>query len=584
MKHTLAAALARAAKQLATPDFTPLSAEQIQLTRAKENAHGDWASNLALVLAPKLQAAPRQLAGQLVELLEPIEGIAKCEVAGPGFINFFLSPDASLTVIGQILDQAERFGELQLGAGCKAQVEFVSANPTGPLHIGHGRGAAYGATIANLLTAAGYSVQREYYVNDAGRQMDILAISVWLRCLECLGETLSFPEGAYQGDYVKRLAEQLCNEHGEQFLRSADDVFAELPTDGSKAQADKRLDALIVRAKILLGEPLYRKIYVYALNSIRQDIEHDLADFGVVFDRWFSEQSLSSSGEIDAALKQLRDQDHLYDHQGASWFRATQFGDSKDRVVIRENGEKTYFASDIAYFKNKRDRGFNRCIYILGADHHGYVARIKAIAKALNDDPNSVEIKLVQFANLYEDGEKVAMSTRAGKFVTLRQLREDIGTDAARFFYVMRRCEQHMDFDLELARKKSADNPVYYVQMAHARVNAVFRQLGERGYSYDKAIGLSNLTLLSEPHERELVDKLEQYPETLQRAAEALEPHLLTHYLRELAQGLHTYYNAHVFLVEHEALRNARLTLIHAVKQVIANGLKLLGVNAPESM
>jgi arginyl-tRNA synthetase len=472
---------------------------------------------------------------------------------------------------------------VNVGDGQKVIIEFVSANPTGPLHVGHGRGAAYGDALARLLRAAGYDVHTEYYVNDAGRQMNILAVSVWLRYLELCGEELDFPANAYQGDYVWDIAASIHRNKGEELHCRIDDVFVGVPPDeplgGDK---EEHIDGLIRRAKDLLGEN-YDLVFDQGLNEITDNIRRDLAEFGVEFDHWFSERSLHQSGEMEKAIETLEKNGHLYEKEGAKWFRSTDFGDEKDRVVVRDNGQTTYFASDIAYHLDKLDRGYQRLIDIWGADHHGYVARVKAALQALNAEKDRFEVLLVQFAILYRGGEKLAMSTRSGEFVTLRELRNEVGNDAARFFYVMRKCEQHMDFDLDLAKSQSSDNPVYYVQYAHARICSVLAQLSERDMQIPDADS-ADLQLLTEDHEKDIMNQLARYPEVIENAALNHEPHQVAYYLRELANDFHTYYNSYQFLVEDQALRDARLVLIQATRQVLSSGLDLLGVSAPESM
>ncbi|MDJ0653023.1 MAG: arginine--tRNA ligase [Xanthomonadales bacterium] len=563
---------------------------EVVVERTRSIEHGDFASNVALTLAKPARRAPREIAEEIIDRLLSNKNVEKVELAGPGFINFYLTQHSLQSVITQILAQGDDYGQGYDGNGTRVQVEFVSANPTGPLHVGHGRGAAYGATLSNILEAAGYHVQREYYVNDAGRQMDILATSVWLRYLELGGTQVAFPANGYQGDYIYDVARTVRQDHGDDLRRSAQEVSDGLPEDGigddpeAKDQREVHIDALVLRAKQALGDEQYGVCYEAALNAMVDDIREDLARFNVVYDNWFSERELASSGSVQRALDQLREQSHLYEKDGAQWLRATEFGDEKDRVVIREDGRTTYFASDIAYFLNKVERGFDRTIYVLGADHHGYVARLRAAASGLGKDPEMLEIPLVQFAHLYRHGEKVQMSTRSGKFVTLRELREEVGTDAARFFYVMRSHDQHLDFDLDLAKSQSQDNPVYYIQYAHARVASMFRKLDDKGYSHNSAIGAAALERLTEPHENTVMRSLAQYPEVISAAARKRAPHLMAHYLRDLAQDFHSYYNAHQVLVDDEDLRNARLNLSQAVGQVLANGLKLLGVSAPDSM
>ncbi|MEN9596883.1 MAG: hypothetical protein RL236_1317, partial [Pseudomonadota bacterium] len=556
----------------------------VHIERTRDTAHGDFATNIALMLAKPAKTNPRQLAEQIIAALPINEAISKVEIAGAGFINFFMNSNAQYQVIADIHAAGRLFGKSQIGAGKKVQVEFVSANPTGPLHVGHGRGAAYGSVVGNLLTATGFEVHREYYVNDAGRQMDILATSVWLRYLEACGETFTFPSNAYRGDYVRDIAQKLVESHGKNYSHSTATVFADLPLDEPEGgNKDDYIDALILRAKALLNDG-YRVVFDAGLNDILSDIKDDLAEFGTTYNQWFSERSLMDDGSIERSLAVLKSNNYLYEKDGATWFKSSELGDEKDRVVIRDNGQYTYFASDIAYHWNKLERGFDVLIDIWGADHHGYIARVRAALTALGADQTKLNVLLVQFANLWRGTEKVSMSTRSGEFVTLRELRDEVGRDAARFFYVMRRSEQHMDFDLELAKSKSNENPVFYVQYAHARVCSVFRQLTEKGFTQDVALGMTNLAELTAEHETALLTTLARYPEVIERAATQYEPHLIINYLRELATDFHTYYNAHQFLVESDTVRNARLNLITAIRQVLVNGLTLLGISTPEVM
>lgn len=567
------------AQSLLPSDLMP----QVRVDHTRDKAHGDFATNLAMVLAKPAGKAPREMAELIVAALPEAAWLVKVEIAGPGFINFFVADDSKFSVVPAILEQGEAYGCSDAGGGQSVLVEFVSANPTGPLHVGHGRGAAYGASLSNLLEAAGYQVTREYYVNDAGRQMDILATSVWLRYLELLGERFSFPTNGYQGDYIRDIAEEVKSRVGEALHRSVEEVYAGVPKDAPAGDKEAHIDGLIAAAKQLLGEQ-YALVHRVALESILGDIREDLAEFRVTFDNWFSEQSLFDSGLVDAVIEKLQQASFIYEKEGALWFRSTAFGDEKDRVVVRDNGVKTYFASDIAYHLNKFERGFEHLIDIWGADHHGYIPRVKAALKALALNDAALEVLLVQFATLWRGGERVPMSTRSGQFVTLRELREEVGTDAARFFYVMRKSEQHMDFDLDLAKSQSNDNPVYYIQYAHARIASVLRQAEEKGMAWNRQVGVENLNLLEEEVEKEIAALLVRFPELIARAATSREPHLVAYYLRDLAHKLHSYYNSTPFLVEDAALRHARLTLVAAVKQVIYNGLALLGVSAPETM
>lgn len=563
----------------------PIDPTTAAVERTRDAAHGDFATSVALRLAKSAGRRPRELAQAIVDALPPTPVIERTEIAGAGFINFFLARDAGAAELMRVHELGTRYGENTLGQGQRVLVEFVSANPTGPLHVGHGRQAAYGATLANLLAAAGFAVQREYYINDAGRQMDILAASAWLRYLEIGGEHLDFPVNAYRGDYVVGIASQLREMVGAALHRSAAEVFADLPPDApGGGDKDTYIDAVIARMRQLLGPEGFRHVLGISLQAMLADIRDDLEGFGVAFDRWFPERSLEESGAIERALAVLERQGRLYVRDGATWFRATEFGDEKDRVVVRENGQKTYFASDIAYHLDKRARGFDRLIDVLGADHHGYVARVRAGLEALGEPGDCLEVTLIQFVSLFRGGEKVPMGKREAQFVTLRQLREEVGNDACRLFYLMRSHDQPLDFDLELAKSRSNENPVYYLQYAHARVASVMKQLEARGLSFDRDTALASLTLLSSTHEQAVLSALTRYPELVAQAAANRAPHALVHYLRELAHAFHTWYNAEQFIVDDAPLRNARLALALGVAQVMRNGLALLGVSAPETM
>lgn len=573
------AAVARLPELADSPERTSISAT---VERTRDPRHGDFATNIAMRLARAAGRNPRELAAAIIEALPESETIAKVEIAGPGFINFYVSDAAFHQELAAIIEAGDCYGRQAAKTKPRILLEFVSANPTGPLHVGHGRHASYGASVGNLLEAAGYPVEREYYVNDAGRQMDILGISVLLRLLELRGETVPIPAAGYRGDYIRDIAAAIDTSDVPQLAIA--DLQDGLPPDAPEGDKEEYIGALIDRAEELLGKDHFHSVRQQSLESIRADIEDDLAEFGVTYDRWFSEQSLTTDNRIDEALAVLQDRGMLYVKDGATWFRATDYGDEKDRVVVRDNGKKTYFASDIAYHYDKRRRGYDHLIDILGSDHHGYVARVRAGLEAMGYPGDSLEVQLVQFVSLFRAGEKQSMSTRSGEFVTLRQLREEVGNDAARFFYVLRSNDQHLDFDLELAKSRSNENPVYYIQYAHARVASVFRQLAEKSLGYDAGEGIANLARLSEPQEKSLLTMLSRYPEILELAAANRAPQHLVHYLRDLANEFHTYYNAHTFIVEESALRNARLALISAARIVVANGLALLGVSAPDSM
>jgi arginyl-tRNA synthetase len=571
--------LAEAAAGLAAADT---------VERTRDASHGDFASNIAMRLAKPARRNPREIAANIVDALPDDDVIDKVEIAGPGFINFYLSPPAYHAEIVTILDQGENYGRQTPKQRPRILLEFVSANPTGPLHVGHGRHAAFGATLGNVLEAAGYSVTREYYVNDAGRQMDILGVSVWLRWLEARGIPVPFPRAGYRGDYIREVATTIDTGGIEE--HDADTVLDGLPEDveGSSPEAKKAqeayVEALVHRAKALLGAEDFDRIRRQSLESIRSDIEDDLAEFGVTFDNWFSEQSLTDEHRIDDALRLLSERGVLYEKDGATWFPATRYGDEKDRVVVRDNGIKTYFASDIAYHFDKRERGFDLLIDVLGADHHGYVARVRAGLEAMGYAGDDLEVPFMQFVTLYRGGEKMQMSTRSGEFDTLRQLRNEVGNDAARFFYVSRSNDQHLDFDLDVAKSQTQDNPVYYIQYAHARIASVFRQLGEKKLAWDEQNGRAKLPLLTDDREKELMTALSRYPEFIELAATNRAPQHLVHYLRDLASDFHSWYNANKFIDDPDDLRDARLALCTAVRTVIANGLAILGVSAPESM
>jgi arginyl-tRNA synthetase len=561
------------------PDVTSI---KTTVERTRDARHGDFTTNIAMRLAKSQGRKPRDIAQEIIDNIPQSELVDKVDIAGPGFINFHVSGVALHRELANVLRDGKCYGHQEMRPEPKILLEFVSANPTGPLHVGHGRHASYGATLGNVLEAAGYAVDREYYVNDAGRQIDILGVSVWLRLLAQKGVSISFPAAGYRGDYVRQIATGLDTSGIPDV--SADDLNDGLPADAPEGDQDAYIDALIAKGHKLLGIHHFQRIRKQALEAILSDIEDDLAGFGVTFDSWFFEQSLTDDNLISDALIILKERGMLYEKDGATWFRATDYGDEKDRVVVRENGKTTYFASDIAYHSDKRKRGYDHLLDVLGSDHHGYQARVRAGLEAMGYGGDSLEVELMQFVSLYRAGEKQAMSTRSGEFVTLRQLREEVGNDAARFFYVMRSNDQHLDFDLELAKSRSNDNPVYYIQYAHARVASVFRQLREKSLQYDEVSGVANLGLLEELHEKSLMTTLSRFPEIIELAANNRAPQHLVHYLRDLANEFHTYYNAHTFIVDDDDLRNARLALISATRTVVANGLRIIGVSAPDSM
>jgi arginyl-tRNA synthetase len=565
---------------------------ELPVERTRDAKNGDYASNIAMQLAKPARRKPRELAELIVARLPASANVARVEIAGPGFINFFQSSAASLAVVGEILDQGPAFGQSTLGQRRKVLVEFVSANPTGPMHVGHGRGAAYGDTVANLLKAVGYAVTKEYYVNDAGRQVDVLAISVWLRYLELSGaKAPAFPKRAYPADYITQIAESYRAQHGD--AQPLDIAGLELPADPEipsdadnetqkalKDQQEQYLDAMIKVCKQALGNANFQSLKRFSLDSQLDHIKATLKAFNVNFDNWVSEQDVVSSGASQRAYEKLQAAGLVKEEGGAKWLDTERFGDEKPRVLYKADGAATYFANDLAYHELKLERGFDLLVNVWGADHHGYVARVRAAIEALTGRKDVLNVQLVQFVTLSSG----RMGKRSGNFVTFDDLVSEAGKDATRFFYLLRGNDQHLEFDIELARSQTNENPVYYVQYAHARICSVERQMGEKGFSYDAALALASLDHLTEAHEQALLTQLARYPELLEQAALQYAPHALVHYLRDLADHFHSYYNAHQFLVEDAALRNARLALVMATRQVLNNALDLLGVTAPTSM
>ena len=580
MKDSVAGLFEQALDQLITQGIIDATDRKpVQIENTRDTAYGDLATNVAMMHAKAAKMAPRALAELVLKQLPQSDSVQSTEIAGPGFINVRLAKEVAFEPVLRCLTEHQEFG-FHRATNQRVQVEFVSANPTGPLHVGHGRGAAYGATLVNLLKARGHHVEAEYYVNDAGRQMNILAVSVFIRYLEHAGESVVFPSAGYQGNYISSLGTTLFQNAGNSLQVSFDTLLAGVPTDSVETK-DAHIDGLIQNTKRALGDD-WLQPFDLGLTAILDDIKDDLSEFGAEFDAWFSEKSLVTSGNIDQAITKLEERGHLYKQGGAIWFRSTDFGDDKDRVIRRDNGETTYFASDIAYIANKFSRGFDRIIYVWGADHHGYIVRIKAAAQALGFNPERLTVRLVQFAILYKDGERLQMSTRSGSFVTLRELRDDVGRDACRYFYVMRNADQHLDFDLSLATSQSKDNPVYYIQYAHARICRVFEVL--EGHPFDEQRGLDHLTSLGTRQELDLATAIGRFPEVVGKAADSLEAHTICYYLQDLAADFHRWYNGTRLLVDDSDLRDARLALAKAVQTVIRNGLDLLGVSSPRSM
>jgi arginyl-tRNA synthetase len=524
---------------------------EIQIEVPGNPDHGDFASNLAMTMARAEKKAPRQIAEALVAVLGDCDFLSKIEIAGPGFINFTLAPVCWYEVLDEIARNRSQYGLSRFGKGQKVQVEFVSANPTGPLHIGHGRGAVVGDAVASVLSAAGFDVQREYYVNDAGNQVATLARSIWLRLRELNGETVDFPEDGYQGEYIRDLAAD---------LRAEDDSLL----CAEESEALKRCAA-------------------FGVKKVLDWISDDLQSFGISFDNWFSEQSLYDRNMVDTELNKLAGKGLSFEQDGALWLRTTDYGDDKDRVLIKSDGSPTYFASDVAYHMEKFDRGFERVIDVWGADHHGYVPRMKAVVAGLGHPPEDLEVLLIQMVNLLRDGKPYTMGKRSGNFITLREVVDEVGKDACRFFFLMRKADSQLDFDLELAKRQSTDNPVYYVQYAHARVCSINRNAAEQKISLP-GYGEADLSSLTLPEELALTKQLARYPETVIGAAQNCEPHRIVYFLQELAAQFHSYYNRQKVLVDDPAETQARLYLVNGVRTVLSNALNLLGVDAPERM
>lgn len=586
MKKNLKTLLNQAIKKLKTEGVLESNLSPIlKVTHSQDPRYGNFTTNLALVMANTVGLNPRVLAEKIVSALLPGPYITKIEIAGPGFINFYVAESSYQKIIATILEVGPRYGGSQIGQGKRVHIEYVSANPTGPLHVGHGRGAAYGACVANLLKMIGYTVHREYYVNDTGRQMGILILSIWIRYLQKFKENLTLPKNAYQGQYIMDIACQLKDRYDDRFLRSfnKETIKNQLLTINSESNPEGYLDELVKIQKKLLGKD-FTIIFDVTLDNILGDIKNDLEEFGVFYHEWFPESRLIKKGLIKEVLELLYQHGYVYKKNGAQWFRSTVFGDKKDRVLIRNSGVPTYFSADIAYHLYKFNQEYDLIIDIFGADHHGYIPRLQAFLKALGKPTDKLHTLLVQFAILYRGDKKISISTRDGTFITLRELRNEVGNDAARFFYIMRKPDQHLDFDLELAKSRSNENPVYYIQYAHTRICGVFRQLNAVQKKWNQAEGIANLNLLSSSYEKELLITLSRYSEIINTAAIQHAPHLLAYYLQTLSSQFHTYYNAERFLIEDDKLRNARLNIIAAVRQLIVNGLTLLGVSAPENM
>ena len=589
MKEVLKKSLNQAIKSLEKEHNVNLSKTKIEIKENKEKQFGDFSSNLALVLSKEFSKPPKDIAEMLLKELGEKDFIDRMEVAGPGFINFFLSHASRTEILKTINKEKNKFGFSTRKTNEKDSVliEYVSSNPTGPLHVGHGRGAAFGSVLASILRARGHQVDEEYYVNDQGRQTEILSLSVWLRYLEIFNQVSLFPNNCYQGAYIESLAKELEKEKDKKFCVDQENE-KEISQMLSSDLTEEELDNLIAKSKEVLKKG-FEEIKTFALKNILQTIEGDLKAFGVEHNKWFKESSMFTASKtngslISEALDSLKSKKQLYEKDGALWFQSTDFGDEKDRVVKRENGATTYFASDIAYHANKFNRGYSKIINVWGADHHGYLPRVSAAMSALGEDTDKFEVIFIQFANLIRGGKKLSMSTRAGEFISLNELIEEVTSEAARFFYINRKANQHLDFDLDLAKEESKDNPLYYIQYAHARICSVFDKLKENGKSYKESVALESLDQLTSDQEVEIQQLLSQFPDVIKRSAENYEPHLICYYLRNLAGTFHSYYNNERILVEEENVLQAKLILISAVRQVLFNGLKILSISAPESM
>lgn len=526
----------------------------VRLERPKQAEHGDWATNIAMQLSKPLEMKPRELAQKIIDQVPLGEIVEKADIAGPGFINFTLVSNWITEAVKNAITQDENYGRVNSGKGRRVQVEFVSANPTGPLHMGHGRGAAVGDITASILDFAGWKVEREYYINDAGLQMELLGKSAQSRYFEAIGrgDEAPIPEDGYHGEYMIDIAKSFVDKYGDE----------------------------------LANQPLEESVAFFSAETgkiVTEMIRKDLEEFGVTFDVWFSEQSLYDNNLVDPAMEELKKRDFAYEENGALWFRSTLFGDDKDRVLIRTNGVPTYFTSDVAYLKNKYDRNFDKLIYVWGADHHGYVPRLKSVNKAFGHPDEAVEVLLIQMVNLLRDGKPVQMSKRAGTIITLREIMDEVGVDATRFFFIMRRCDSTLDFDLELAKKATSENPVFYVQYAYARICSIYRELEERGIALP-SIKEFDVSLITDQTEINLAKTISKFPEEVEKSAEELAPHRMGYYATELAEAFHSFYNSQRILGVEEPVMKSRILLMESAKITLKNVLKLLGISSPEKM
>jgi len=587
MKELLVKLLNNALKNLEKIENIDLAKIKVEIKKNKQKDHGDYSTNLAMIIAKKLSKPPLEVAELLVKETIKEKSIQQIKIAEPGFINFFIQEDSYLEILKKINKEKENFGKIKPGSKEKILIEYVSSNPTGPLHVGHGRGAAFGSVLSNILRARGFCVDEEYYVNDRGRQTEILALSVWVRYIQIFENQIPFPKGCYQGNYIYEIAKEVHDLYGEKYILK-NNLLIELSQALTDKNQEEDLDLLInlIRAKL---KKKFLELSEFSLKFILEGIKEDLNCFGVKQNLWFKETSLFSKTRkdpslMDKSMSKLEEGGFIYEKEGASWFRSSDFKDDKDRVVRRGNSQTTYFASDIAYHLNKYQRGYKKIINIWGADHHGYLPRVSAAIKALGEDVKKLDVVFIQFANLLREGEKISMSTRGGEFVTLKELMEEVTPEAARFFFINRKGEQHLDFDLDLAKKQNQENPLYYIQYAHARICSLFQKLNVEKKSYKERIAIENLNNLNDGLEIEMMKILSQYSEVIAKSAKNYEPHLICYYLRELASSFHSYYNNQKILVENPRELQPKLFMLFAIRQVIFNGLTILGISSPTSM
>ena len=587
MKELLVKLLNNALKNLEKIENIDLAKIKVEIKKNKQKDHGDYSTNLAMIIAKKLSKPPLEVAELLVKETIKEKSIQQIKIAEPGFINFFIQEDSYLEILKKINKEKENFGKIKPSSKEKILIEYVSSNPTGPLHVGHGRGAAFGSVLSNILRARGFCVDEEYYVNDRGRQTEILALSVWVRYIQIFENQIPFPKGCYQGNYIYEIAKEVHDLYGEKYILK-NNLLIELSQALTDKNQEEDLDLLInlIRAKL---KKKFLELSEFSLKFILEGIKEDLNCFGVKQNLWFKETSLFSKTRkdpslMDKSMSKLEEGGFIYEKEGASWFRSSDFKDDKDRVVRRGNSQTTYFASDIAYHLNKYQRGYKKIINIWGADHHGYLPRVSAAIKALGEDIKKLDVVFIQFANLLREGEKISMSTRGGEFVTLKELMEEVTPEAARFFFINRKGEQHLDFDLDLAKKQNQENPLYYIQYAHARICSLFQKLNVEKKSYKERIAIENLNNLNDGLEIEMMKILSQYSEVIAKSAKNYEPHLICYYLRELASSFHSYYNNQKILVENPRELQPKLFMLFAIRQVIFNGLTILGISSPTSM